>query len=77
MGTANERVAIVTGASSGIGAATVIAASLVGSEQGFLWFSGVAAVGAIVAYGTHQFLTRQARAPLERHGIDVERLMVK
>ncbi len=61
----------------GIGAATVITASLVGSEQGFLWFSGVAAVGAIVAYGTHQFMTRQARAPLERHGIDVERLMVK
>lgn len=61
----------------GLGAATVIGASLVGSEQGFLWFAGVAAVGAITAYGTHEFLNRRMRAPLERHGVDIDRLMVK
>jgi hypothetical protein len=61
----------------GIGAATVIAASMAGSQEGLLWFTGVAAVGAIVAYGTHEFLTRRMRAPLERHGVDIERLMVK
>ncbi len=61
----------------GIGAASVVAASLAGSQQGWLWFAGVAAIGALAAYGTNEFLTRRMRAPLERHGVDVERLTVE
>ncbi|ODT68147.1 MAG: hypothetical protein ABS75_21490 [Pelagibacterium sp. SCN 63-23] len=61
----------------GIAAVTVVAASVMGSQHGFVGFAAVAAVGAIVAYGTNEFLERRMRAPLERHGVDVERLTVK
>lgn len=62
----------------GIGVATIIAAAVVGSQEGgWLGFGTVAAVGAIVAYGTNEFLARRMRAPLERHGVDVERLTVE
>jgi uncharacterized protein YjiS (DUF1127 family) len=62
----------------GIGLATVVAASVVGSQEGgWLGFAAVAALGAIVGYGTNEYLARRMRAPLERRGVDIDRLMVE
>jgi hypothetical protein len=61
----------------GIGAGTLIAAAIAGSQEGWMGFAAVAAVGAVVGYGASEFLTRRMRAPLERHGIDIERLTVE
>lgn len=64
---------IVTGA----GIATVLGASVVGSQEGWLAFGAVAAIGAIVTYGANEYLARRMRAPLERRGVDIDRLMVE
>lgn len=61
----------------GAGAASLACASLAGSQEGWLGFLTAAAIGALVTYGLNEFLSRRMRAPLERHGIDVERLTVK
>lgn len=61
----------------GVGLGALVAASVAGSQEGWLGFVIVAAIGAIVAYGTNEFLSRRMRAPLERHGIDIDRLMVE
>ncbi|UYO00996.1 MAG: hypothetical protein KIT02_07285 [Devosia sp.] len=60
-----------------IGAGSLIVASMIGSQEGWIGFAIAAAVGAIVAYGTNEFLDRRMRAPLERDGIDVDRLTVE
>ncbi|MHA6297405.1 hypothetical protein [Devosia sp. CAU 1758] len=62
----------------GIGVATVLAASVVGSQDGgWQGFAAVAAIGAIVGYGANEYLARRMRAPLERRGVDIDRLMVE
>jgi hypothetical protein len=61
----------------GISAASLVAATIMASLEGWVGFGVTAAVGAIVAYGTNEFLNRQMRAPLERRGIDIERLTVE
>lgn len=61
----------------GISAASLVAATIMASLEGWVGFGMTAAVGAIVAYGTNEFLNRQMRAPLERRGIDIERLTVE
>lgn len=61
----------------GCGAASVIAAAVAGSQEGWVSFGVVAAIGAIVTYGTNEFLSRRMRAPLEKRGIDIDRLMVE
>ncbi|ODT68925.1 MAG: hypothetical protein ABS75_18620 [Pelagibacterium sp. SCN 63-23] len=61
----------------GISAASLVAATIMASMEGWVGFGVTAAVGAIVAYGTNEFLNRQMRAPLERRGIDIERLTVE
>jgi len=61
----------------GIGAATLIAASVVAMQEGWIGFGITATIGAIVAYGASEFLNRRMRAPLERRGIDVDRLTVE
>lgn len=61
----------------GVGAVTLLAGIAVGSQDGWRGFGIAVLVGAIVAYGLNEFLLRQSRAPLERHGIDVERLTVE
>lgn len=61
----------------GAGAATLMAAAVVSSQEGWLGFGVTAVVGALVSYGLNEFMTRQMRAPLERRGVDIERLMVK
>lgn len=61
----------------GCGIATVIAAAVAGSQEGWVALGIVAAVGAIVTYGTSEFLSRRMRAPMEKRGIDIDRLMVE
>lgn len=61
----------------GVGAVTLFSAIVVASQDGWRGFTIAIVVGAIVAYGLNEFLTRKARAPLERRGIDVERLTVE
>lgn len=61
----------------GVGAVTLFSGIVVATHDGWRGFGIAALVGAIVAYGVNEFLTRKARAPLERHGIEVERLTVE
>lgn len=61
----------------GVAAVTLFSAIVVASQDGWRGFTIAIVVGAIVAYGLNEFLTRKARAPLERRGIDVERLTVE
>ena len=61
----------------GVGAVTLMAGIAVGSQDGWRGFAIAVVIGAIVAYGVNEFLLRQSRAPLERHGIEVERLTVE
>lgn len=61
----------------GIGAVTLVAASVLAAQEGWVGFGATAAIGAIVAYGTNEFLNRRMRAPLERRGVDIERLLVE
>ena len=59
------------------GAVTLIASIAVSSQEGWIGFGVTAAVGAIVTYGLSEFLSRRMRAPLERRGVDIDRLMVE
>jgi hypothetical protein len=61
---------------TGIGLVTIIVAAALGSQEGWLPFLASGAVGALVAYGTSVYLSRSAKAPLEKRGIDVDRLQV-
>ena len=61
----------------GVGAVTLFSAIVIASNDGWRGFGITAVVGAVVAYGLNEFLVRQARAPLERYGVDVERLTVE
>ncbi|HVY51201.1 MAG TPA: hypothetical protein VHA07_06515 [Devosia sp.] len=55
----------------------LIGAILVATEDGYRGFGIALLVGALVLYGVNEFLGRQMIAPLERKGIDVERLRVE
>lgn len=55
----------------------VIGAILVATEDGYRGFGVALLVGALVLYGINEFLGRQMIAPLEKKGIDVERLRVE
>ena len=61
----------------GCGAGSILAAAVAGSQEGWLGFGMVAAIGAIATYGTNEFLARRMRAPLEKRGIDIDRLLVE
>ena len=61
----------------GVGAVTLFSAIAIASQDGWRGFGIAAVVGAVVAYGLNEFLVRKARAPLERYGVDVERLTVE
>jgi hypothetical protein len=61
----------------GAAAVTLFSAIVIASQDGWRGFGIAVVVGAIVAYGLNTFLLRQARAPLEKRGIDVERLTVE
>lgn len=61
----------------GIGAAVLVAASVMASQEGWIGFGITAAIGGIAAYGANEFLNRRMRAPLEKRGIDIERLTLE
>lgn len=61
----------------GVGAVTLFSAIVIASQDGWRGFGITAVIGAVVAYGLNEFLIRKARAPLEKHGVDVERLTVE
>lgn len=61
----------------GVGAVTLFSGILLASQDGWRGFAIVVAGGLVVGYGLNEFLTRRAKAPLERQGIDAERLMVE
>ncbi|KRA97234.1 hypothetical protein ASD83_08770 [Devosia sp. Root685] len=61
----------------GVGGVTLFSAITIASQDGWRGFGIAVAVGGIVAYGLNEFLVRKARAPLERYGVDVERLTVE
>lgn len=61
----------------GGGAAAVLAAIAIGTEEGTRGFGIVLLVAALALYGINEFLGRRMRAPLVARGIDVERLRVE
>jgi len=61
----------------GVAGVTLVTAIIVAAQEGWAGFAVVAAVGAVVTYGLNEFLGRQMRAPLERRGIDVDRLRIE
>ena len=55
----------------------LIGAILVATEEGSRGFGIALLIAALVLYGMNEFLGRQMVAPLEKKGIDVERLRVE
>ncbi|MEO6012192.1 MAG: hypothetical protein ABIQ30_01220 [Devosia sp.] len=55
----------------------LIGAILVATEEGSRGFGIALLVAALTLYGVNEFLGRQMIAPLEKKGIDVERLRVE
>jgi hypothetical protein len=62
---------------AGVAFVTVLSAIVVASQNGTTGFGITLLVGAIVAYGLNEYLTRRMREPLIARGIDVERLKVE
>ena len=61
----------------GGGAAAVLAAIAIGTEEGTRGFGIVLLVAALALYGINEFMGRRMREPLVARGIDVERLRVE
>lgn len=60
----------------GAGVVTLITAVIVADQNGWTGFVAVLALGGLIGYGLSEYLSRQARVPLERRGIDIDRLRV-
>ena len=71
---ASERKAWTLLGVAGVGMFAAIVAS---TQDGIRGFAVAAIVAAVVIYGLNEFLTRQMRAPLERQGVDIERITVQ
>lgn len=61
----------------GAGGVTLFSAVIAANQDGMRGFAIVMVVGALVIYGLNEYLSRRLRAPLEQHGIDVDRLRVE
>lgn len=61
----------------GAGVVTLTASVVAAEQDGIRGFAIAVVVGAIVAYGLYEYQGRRMREPLERRGIDVERLLVE
>jgi hypothetical protein len=61
----------------GAGVVAVLAAIMVGTEEGLRGFGIALAIAAIVVYGLNEIAMRKAREPLLARGIDIERLRVE
>ena len=68
-----RRIQILLGA-AGIG---FLAAILVGTMEGTRGFAIALAVAGVTIYGINEVMSRRIRAPLERMGLDPERLRVE
>ncbi|MDB5528995.1 MAG: hypothetical protein JWR51_2098 [Devosia sp.] len=79
MGARNLRIAGERKAWTLLGVAGVgtFAAIVAATQDGIRGFAIAAVVAAVVIYGLNEFLTRQMRAPLEKQGIDIERIKVE
>ena len=71
---ASERKAWTLLGVAGVGMFAAIVAS---TQDGIRGFAVAAIVAAVVIYGLNEFLTRQMRAPLEKQGVDIERITVQ
>lgn len=61
---------------AGGAAITLITGVVIADQNGWTGFAAVLALGGLITYGLNEYLVRQVRAPLERRGIDVDRLRV-
>jgi hypothetical protein len=61
----------------GLAGATLFSAIAVGSNDGWRGVGIVVVVGVIAIYGVNEYLTRRGRAPLEKRGIDIDRLTIE
>ncbi|MDP2781598.1 MULTISPECIES: hypothetical protein [Devosia] len=61
----------------GAGGVTLFSGVIAANQDGMAGFAIVMVVGALAIYGLNEFLVRRLRAPLERRGIDVDRLTVE
>lgn len=61
----------------GGGAAALLAAIAIGTQEGTRGFAIVLLVAVVALYGLNEFLGRRMREPLVSRGIDVERLRVE
>ena len=71
---ARERMGWMLLGSAGV---TLVASIIAASQDGMRGFAIAIAAGVVVTYGLSEFLSRRMREPLERRGIDVERLRVE
>lgn len=61
----------------GASGATLLSAIVAASQDGLRGFAIALLVGAVVTYGLNEFMSRRMREPLERQGVDVDRLRVE
>lgn len=61
----------------GVAGATLLCAAVAASQDGLRGFVVALVVGALVTYGLNEFLSRRMREPLERQGIDLDRIKVE
>lgn len=61
----------------GAGGATLFCAAIAASQDGLRGFVIALVVGAVVTYGLNEFLSRRMREPLEKQGVDIERLRIE
>ena len=61
----------------GVAGAGVFTAIVAATQDGIRGFAVAAIVAAVVIYGLNEFLTRQMRGPLEKQGVDIERITVE
>jgi hypothetical protein len=61
----------------GSAGATLVASIIAASQEGIGGFATALALGAVVTYGINEFLGRRVREPLERRGIDIDRLLIE
>jgi hypothetical protein len=61
----------------GVAAVALFCAIVAASQDGLRGFAIAIVVGALAVYGLNEFLSKRMREPLERRGIDVDRLRVE
>ncbi|MDB5621856.1 MAG: hypothetical protein JWR39_419 [Devosia sp.] len=61
----------------GVAGATLVCTIVAANQDGLRGSAIALVVGALVTYGLNEFLSRRMREPLEKRGIDVDRLRVE